>query len=235
MSLNYRQATSTMKSLDYCLPATSAVTQNYIVNCLTRPNAQKQEGVQVLLPHIHAQSPRRLFWVVSSQSETSRSIQKDVDATMHACDQFRLSQCPASPICQTVICRCKSVFGRKHSAKLDVVFCSVHTSSDDRQDNFDEPMWPSEENSKTPPLLVVNQHRPEPPVPLRMKPQSAQDSTSVIGFTIFSIRVRRYRFPSSTFMIIERFGDDTVPPSSHASGSRYAVYFHMGHHNKTIS
>lgn len=64
--------------------STSVMTKNYFVNHLTRTTAQKQDGIEIRLPHTHTQSPSWIFWVIPSQSETIRSMETDMEATLRA-------------------------------------------------------------------------------------------------------------------------------------------------------
>lgn len=99
-----------------------------------RPTARSQEGIEVCLPHILAQSPSRLFCVIFRPSEIIRSIQIDLDAGLRACDQSELFYCVDAFIDLTFVCCCKSVIACEHEAKLDVVLLSIQNSRDNGVD-----------------------------------------------------------------------------------------------------
>lgn len=135
---------------------------------------ESMEGLRLVIP-THTQSSSGLLCSIFSQLKTDLSIWIDVDVTLRACDQSRLSQCPESPAGLTVVCRRRFNIGCEHNEKLDLLFSVLPISVDDCLDEY-EPLWPSEESSKIPsPNLELLSHPKYPSVP-------PVRYTSLIGF-----------------------------------------------------
>lgn len=135
-----------MQSSNYCRTSRSKMTVKHFVDRLFRPTARRQRGQATSLTH------KASLWVVGFGSflvsEPPIGQLKLMWKLSYAPWLIKTVVVSRVPVGLSIECRGKSIIGRKHNTKWDLLFCADHISVGDRLHELDEPLGASEEYSE---------------------------------------------------------------------------------------